>query len=273
MSKKLSIITVNYNDKNGLQKTIESVINQSWLDFEFIVIDGASTDGSSDILTQYQDQLTYAISEPDHGVYNAMNKAIKIARGDYLIFLNSGDTLNDQNVLENMEKHLDQNFEIYYGDANYLEKDGECKRTYPEKLSFSFFLEHNLSHQASFIKRNLFNEIFLYNENYKIVSDWEFFIYAICKQNISYKHLDLVICKYDTSGISSVLDNHKLMHQERRATIEKYFPLFIDDYNSITELKSKRFKQFTFIKGHSIAFKILKGFMNLILAFLPKFKN
>jgi len=273
MSKKLSIITVNYNDKNGLETTIESVINQTWQDFEFIIIDGASTDGSAALLNQYRNRLTYAISEKDNGVYNAMNKAIKVAKGDYLLFLNSGDSLNNHNILSEVQHFLDHNYGIYYGDANYLEKDGEHIRNYPEKLSFSFFLEHNLSHQASFIKRDLFNEIFLYNENYKIVSDWEFFIYAICKQNISYKHLDLVICKYDTSGISSVLDNHKLMHQERRATIEKYFPLFIDDYNSLTELKSKRFKQFTFIKSYPFAFKILKGFMNLVLVFLPKFKK
>jgi glycosyltransferase involved in cell wall biosynthesis len=256
-----------------LQKTIESVLGQTWSDFEFIVIDGASTDGSTELLAQYQQQLTYAISEPDSGVYNAMNKAIKIAQGDYLLFLNSGDTLNDQSVLKNVEKHLDQNFDICYGDANYLEKDGEHKRTYPDKLSFSFFLEHNLSHQASFIKRNLFAEIFLYDETYRIVSDWAFFIYAICKQNVSYKHLDLIICKYDTGGISSILGNHKLMHEERKATIQKYFPLFINDYNSISELKSKRFRQFNFIKGYPFAFKILKGFINLILVFLPKFKK
>ncbi|MBC6111026.1 glycosyltransferase family 2 protein [Pedobacter fastidiosus] len=273
MVKKLSIITVNYNDKNGLQKTIESVVNQTWKDFEFIVIDGGSKDGSAELLIQYQNRIAYGISETDSGVYNAMNKGIRKATGDYVLFLNSGDILNDPKVLEKVEQNLDCTFGIYYGDANYIEKDGEHKRTYPDQLSFSFFLDYNLSHQASFIKRNLFFDIFLYNEDYKIVSDWAFFIYAICNQNVPYKHLNLIICKYDTMGISSIIDNHKAMHEERRATIQKYFPLFIEDYNSISEIKSKRFKQFAFIKSHPIAFKILKGFMNLILAFLPKFKK
>lgn len=273
MSKKLSIITINYNNKAGLEKTINSVLNQTWQDFEFVVIDGASTDGSTTIADEYRQKLSYYLSEPDSGVYNAMNKGIKKANGDYLLFLNSGDILAEDTTLEKIQKHLDGQFGIYYGDALYLEPNGEIKRTYPEKLSFSFFLEHNLSHQSSFIKRGLFDEIFLYNENYRIVSDWEFFIYAICKMNINYQHLDQVICKYDVSGISSLLANHKTMHEEREKTIFKYFPLFIDDYREITLIKSKRLQQFFIIKKNKVGYKVLKAVMSLIFTFLPKHKN
>ncbi|MDQ0968502.1 glycosyltransferase involved in cell wall biosynthesis [Flavobacterium sp. W4I14] len=273
MSKKISIITINFNNKNGLEKTVISVVNQTWKDFEFIVIDGASTDGSTTVADKYQHQLSQYLSEPDHGVYHAMNKAIKRANGDYLLFLNSGDVLAEPNTLEKVQKHLDGRFGFYYGDAIYLEPDGEITRTYPDQLSFSFFLAHNLSHQATFIKRKLFDEVFPYNENYKIVSDWEFFIYAICKINIPYQHLDQVICKYDVSGISSVLTNHKLMHEEREQTISNYFPLFIDDYKDITALKSKRFQQFLHIKKYKLGYKVLKAFMSVILIFLPKNKN
>ncbi len=88
---KLSIITVNLNNKDGLQKTIDSVISQTFKDFEWIVIDGGSTDGSKELIEKYSDYISYWVSEPDKGIYNAMNKGIKVAKGDYLEFLNSGD--------------------------------------------------------------------------------------------------------------------------------------------------------------------------------------
>ncbi|GGI22895.1 glycosyltransferase family 2 protein [Pedobacter mendelii] len=273
MNKKLSIITVNYNDKAGLEKTINSVKQQTWQDFDYFIIDGGSTDGSADIVNIYKNEFAHCISEPDNGVYNAMNKGIRLATGDYLLFLNSGDSLKSYTTLQEIEVYLNNEKDIYYGDANYQEKDGDVIRTYPDKLSFSFFYKHNLSHQATFIKRNLFENIFFYNENHKIVSDWEFFIYAICKKNVTYKHINQVICNYDTQGISSIINNHELMNIERDKTLQKHFPLFIEDYRTISNLNLKRFRQFTFIKNYPFAFKILKGFMNLILMFLPKFKN
>ncbi|TAF46146.1 MAG: glycosyltransferase [Sphingobacteriales bacterium] len=270
MSKLISVITINLNNKTGLQKTINSVLRQTYPDFEFIIIDGNSTDGSKHVIESNKKKLSYYISEPDKGIYNAMNKGITAANGKYLLFLNSGDLLNDATTLERVSENLCGKFGIYYGNANYLETNGEIIRTYPSTLSFSFFLQQNLSHQASFIEKKLFYTFFLYNETYKIVSDWEFFIYTICKENVLYKHLDLVICKYNTLGVSSSNNNQLLMNNERQKTLKKYFPLFIDDYKFSNELNTKRGKQFILIKTHAIGWKLLKGFMNLILLFLPK---
>jgi len=270
MSVKLSIVTVNFNNKIGLQKTIDSVKAQTWKNFEFIIIDGGSKDGAETILFKEQANITYSISEPDTGVYNAMNKGILKASGDYILFLNSGDSFYENTTLEKVIPQLNKNIDIYYGDAAYVEKNGEHVRTYPDKLSFGYFTAHNLSHQASFIKRTLFSKLFYYNEDYKIVSDWEFFIYAICKANVSYKHINQVICNYDTEGISSVIDNHKLMHAERDKTMSKYFPLFIEDYKDIKAFNSKRAKQFLAIKENKIAFKILKGLMSVLILFTKK---
>ncbi|MDN3587418.1 glycosyltransferase family 2 protein [Pedobacter aquatilis] len=270
MSVKLSIVTVNFNNKIGLQKTVDSVKAQTWKNFEFIIIDGGSTDGVESVLVKEQANITYSISETDTGVYNAMNKGISKATGDYILFLNSGDSFYENSTLEKAIPHLDKNIDIYYGDAAYIEKNGEQIRTYPNKLTFSYFVEHNLSHQASFIKRTLFDDFFYYNEEYKIVSDWAFFIYTICKANVSYQHIDQVICNYDTEGISSVIDNHKLMHAERAKTMEKYFPLFIEDYKNIKVLNSKRTKQFLAISKNKIAFKILKGLMSTLSLFTKK---
>lgn len=268
MSTKISIITINYNDRLGLEKTINSVTSQTWQDFEFIVVDGNSNDGSKDVIETHKHHFAAYVSEPDSGIYNAMNKGINMAKGAYLLFLNSGDILFDEHTLQHAQGYLDGNCGIYYGDLVYEEQHKQRKRVLPDQLTFLFFLEHSLSHQASFIKKTLFHEIFMYNETYKIVSDWEFFIYAICKENVSYKHIPLFITIYDTNGISSNKDNYELMFKERHQTIEQYFPTFITDYKSITALGSKRTKQFLFIGKHKIAWKILKGFMNIILLFL-----
>lgn len=271
MSIAISIITVNFNNKQGLQKTIESVVGQTSRNFEFIIIDGGSTDGSTDCIALYQADLTYSVSEPDNGIYHAMNKGIRQANGLYLLFLNSGDTLADTTVLENVEPYLlPDHIDILYGDAAYLEPGGKVIRKYPKELSFGFFLEQNLSHQASFIRRSLFSDLFFYNEKNKIVSDWEFLMYAICKANRSYQHIDLVICDYDVSGISSLTDNHPDMYEERERAINKHFPLMVYDYEKVKLLESKRLQQFFYIKNYKFAYKILKGLMSLLLLFLPK---
>jgi len=273
MNKKLSIVTINYNNKGGLKKTFESVVHQTWQDFEFIVIDGNSLDGSKDLLGQYSSRLDYAVSEPDSGIYNAMNKGIRVATGDYIMFLNSGDSLIDNTVLEKIHLELNGQYDIYYGDILHNEGNKQEIRTFPKKLNFAFFYEQNISHQASFIKAKLFKDIFLYNEGFKIVSDWEFFVYAICKRDASYKHIDCVIVSYDGVGISSDVKNQLAITKERDISLNKYFPEFVKDYDYLKEIKFKKAEQFMYIKKHPIAYKILKGFMNIILLFLPKFNR
>ena len=273
MSKKLSIITINYNNKAGLQKTIQSVVSQTWQDFEFIVIDGNSSDGSKDVLYTYASFFSYYVSEPDSGIYNAMNKGIKISTGDYLMFLNSGDSLIDNTILEKLNAELNGQYDIYYGDILHIDGIKKEIRTFPKKLNFAFFYEQNISHQASFIKAKLFKDIFLYNENLKIVADWEFFTYAICKREASYKHLDCVIVTYDGTGISANSKNHPEIDKERDASLNRYFPEFVKDYEYLKEIKFKKAEQFMHIKKYPIAYKILKGFMNIILLFLPKFNR
>lgn len=273
MSKKLSIITINYNNKAGLQTTIQSVVSQTWQDFEFIVIDGNSLDGSKDVLNTYSSFFSYYVSEPDSGIYNAMNKGIKISTGDYLMFLNSGDSLIDNTILEKLNAEINGQYDIYYGDILHIDGIKKEIRTFPEKLNFAFFYEQNISHQASFIKAKLFKDIFLYNENLKIVADWEFFTYAICKREASYKHLDCVIIAYDGTGISANSKNHPEIDKERDTSLNRYFPEFVKDYEYLKEIKFKKAEQFMHIKKYPIAYKILKGFMNIILLFLPKFNR
>lgn len=270
---KISVITVNYNDKIGLNKTIESVISQTWQDFEFIVIDGGSTDGGTQVIEQFKERIDYWVSEPDKGVYSAMNKGIKAAQSEFLIFMNSGDTFYNEKVLEEIESQLTDEYDIYYGDYYRIKSNSIRKKTFPEKLSFSFFYSGTLSHQSSFIRRNLFHTIFLYNEEYKIASDWEFFIYAICHQNVPYKYLKTIVSNFDFTGISSIAKYKHVSDDERRKTLEKYFPLFINDYILVSELNSKRLQQIFHIQIFPIAWKSVKGFLNIVMFFLPKLKK
>lgn len=217
-----------------------SVVSQTHKDFEYIVIDGNSTDGSKDILTQFKDSISYSASEPDSGVYNAMNKGIKVSKGDYLLFLNSGDVFDRNDVLENVSKELNSKCGIYYGNLIFKNNNSKRLEVYPDKLSFRFFYEKSLPHPASFIKRDLFDVISCYNEHLKIVSDWEFFMIAICKYNVSYKHLDTTISVFETGGMSSLIENRKVIEDERSNVLNQHFPLFEDDLKKIKLIEKER---------------------------------
>ena len=167
------------------------------------------------LLKSTKKNINYSVSERDSGIYNAMNKGIQVANGEFLLFLNSGDKLIDENVLEKIIPLLDSSTSIYYGNLIYS-SNGVPKilNTPPDELSFNFFLNNSLPHPACFIKRELFFKYFLYNESLRIISDWEFFIYVICKMNESYKHIDYTISDFDDSGISSMKENDSILIRE-----------------------------------------------------------
>ena len=126
---KISIVTINYNNPSGLKKTIESVVNQTWKNFEYIIIDGGSTNGDVDIIKSFDNQIDYWVSEPDKGIYNAMNKGIKKATGDFIIFINSGDNFTNSSVLEEVQSKLTSDFDIYYGDYYRIKSNSKRRKT------------------------------------------------------------------------------------------------------------------------------------------------
>lgn len=203
--KKLSIITVCLNNRIGLEKTIRSVVTQSFQDYEFIIVDGGSTDGSVEMIKGYEDRIHKWISEKDEGIYNAMNKGILIAQGDYCLFLNSGDYLSDTDIIDNIFNQSPE-VDIIYGDL-IRQKGPKNYRftTYPDKLTLYHFVNDvpSLHHQASFIKRKLFEQFGFYREDLKIVADWEFFFRAIILNNCSTYHVQEKITVFDSFGISS----------------------------------------------------------------------
>lgn len=266
----LSIVTINYNNKAGLKKTVESIVSQTYREFEYLIIDGGSTDGSNDIVAQYKNDIHYAVSEKDKGIYNAMNKGILAAKGRYILFVNSGDILFEQNTLLACIPYLQHNTDFVYGNTFFDKAGYKSFVNYPDKLSFSFFLTDSLCHQSTFIKRELFTNS-LYNETAKIVSDWEFFVINICKLNKTYKHINLTVSVFDASGASSQQLQYNTT--ERRAVIEEHFSAFADDYNYIKALKLRRIKQLVFISGKPLAWKFLKAVINFIIFLIPSAKE
>lgn len=217
---KISIITINYNNLVGLKRTLTSVINQTWDEFEFIVVDGGSTDGSVEFIESKSLNIDCWLSEADNGIYNAMNKGIKVSTGEYLLFLNSGDELYDLTILEKNNKYIHTEDLIYF-DIFMVYHDKSEIFQYPELLSYKTFLEGSIGHPTTFIKRTLFNKVGFYDENLKIVSDWKFFMMATVKYNCSSKKISTILSKYYMDGISSI--DIDCVNEEREKVLKECF--------------------------------------------------
>lgn len=217
---------------------MQSVFSQLHQDYELIVIDGASTDGSVNLIKKSADRINYWITEPDCGIYQAHNKGLAVARGEYLLFLNSGDALNNVDVLSNVLPFL-QNTDIVYGDLVIKEDKRDWIKKYNEPVIFSYFLEDTLPHQGSFIKRSIFEKTGPYDESLKIAGDWKFFIEAVCRYNASIRYLDFVVADYDFTGISSNKENEDKTRKEKRSILGNSFPRFVRDYDELLNLRGK----------------------------------
>lgn len=238
---RLSIITINYNNAIGLEKTIRSVVSQNYKDFEFIVIDGGSTDQSRSIIESNEQDINYWVSEPDSGIYNAMNKGIAIAKGDFLLFLNSGDYLASQDVLFDIFDNADYRVSIIRGNqlCDYKTHIEKWINFGPREVTLFDLYTSSLHHQATFFKRELFEKYGNYDESLKIVSDWQFSIKAILGNEKSiYVDVDVVV--YDYGGLSSNPVNKDLVKSERDLTLKTLLPLCIlADYENLKKIKEE----------------------------------
>ncbi len=239
----LSIITVNYNNASGLEKTIKSVLNQTYKDYEFIIIDGASTDGCKEIIESYADKIDYWVSEPDKGIYNAMNKGIAQAKGDYCIFMNSGDIFASDDVLHEIFHNQS------YGNIPLIRGNQITDfKTHTERwvnfgnrdvTLYDLYIS-SYHHQATFIKRDLFIKYGSYNEDYKIVSDWEFSLRVLLGgEKSTYINVDVVV--YEYGGTSSSPENKGVKENERNSILNKLVPKYLlSDYTDLYNIKKER---------------------------------
>lgn len=197
---KYSIITVCYNDREGLEKTILSTINQTFKNFEYIVVDGGSNDGSKDVIEKYKNHFSWWCSERDGGIYPAMNKGVRHSSGEYCLFMNAGDCFINEHVLEDVVKQ-GKTTDIVSG---YSISNKTNSYTYPHDNNILRLLLHGtLPHQATFIKREVLLQL-PYDENFKIVSDCKFWIEAILIHHCSWSFIDTSINIQDMNGVSHV---------------------------------------------------------------------
>lgn len=246
---KLSIVTINYNEAEGLRRTLSSVSEQSYRDVEHVIIDGGSTDGSVEVIKEYVSanhdpffkHTIKWVSEKDRGIYNAMNKGIGIATGAYVQILNSGDILVNSDVTSRMVEELDKNEypAILYGnmlksyDGNTIIKKDTCGCE-DAIDSFMYFYNGTLNHDCAYIRRDLFDKYGLYNEDMKICSDWEWYVKAIALGGEKTVYTDIDVTIFDMNGISeSGGKNADLIKKERREFLEKVLPASVlKDYDA-----------------------------------------
>lgn len=203
---------------------MRSVVSQSFDDYEYIVIDGGSTDGSCEVVRKYADRLTCWTSEKDTGIYNAMNKGIMMAKGDYLLFLHSGDCLINHEILGKimLANHAE---DILFGDIEYVDPDSGARKItqLPDQIDLYYLYRFSLWHQSSFINRELFKSVGLYNEGNKYVSDWEFFFNSILFHNATCRNVGHVVTRFDLyNGISFLMSEES--RKEKSAILRRYLP-------------------------------------------------
>ena len=205
----ISIITVVYNDKFGLQRTIDSISNLTYERIEYIVIDGGSTDGTLDIIKKNKSIIDYWVSENDNGIYHAMNKGIKISNGDWLNFMNAGDYFANKNILNQIDFFINKNTDIIYGF-----KRQENKYHYPINIKKLEIGEIFANHQSMFFNKTKLHQELYYNENYKIYADYELVNRLYRLQNSIFKYVGLLVADFEIGGISGEISSQK--------RIEKY---------------------------------------------------
>lgn len=225
---KISVITVCYNAQDVIEETIKSVIAQTYSHIEYVIVDGNSTDNTLLIVNKYKTRINKVISENDKGVYDAMNKGIKVATGDLVFFLNAGDVLFNDKVIQNIVDECNtSNAEILFGDVIILENEtGYSRLKDHQSVDKIYFYSNTLCHQGTFFKADVFGKCGLFDESYRISADYEWLLRALFKYNVKLARTNLIISIFKLGGISSNKDFEELHLKERRKIQRIYYSRF-----------------------------------------------
>lgn len=272
----LTIITINRNNAAGLEKTLQSVADQTFKGFEYIIIDGASTDGSVEVVGRYASQFAHLkwISEPDSGIYNAMNKGVRMASGDYVQILNSGDCIAAPDVTERMLSALEKTGSpfIIYGNMIKCFHDGRriVDRCFAgQEITMLGMYTGTLNHNPAYIRRALFEKYGYYDENLKIVSDWKWYLQAIILGGETPKYVDIDVTLFDMNGISESAESKSRIKAERKKVLAECIPeAYLHDY----EQYSDDIYLMRRVHRHPLAFKLV-WFVERCLFKLEKRQN
>ena len=226
MNHTISIITINYNNAAGLKQTFDSVRSQTFKEINYIVIDGGSKDGSKELIDQNNDIISYAVSEKDKGIYDAQNKGILKSKGEYLVFLNSGDVFAASDFLDKAVNYINNNqgYGLIYADTILKNSDNSLYNiVQPDKLNICFFYEKTLNHQSCLIKRDLFDKYGLYNISYKICADFDFILKAFMDNSNQFVHFKNFAVIYENNGFSANPANYTIVVNERKQIVDRHF--------------------------------------------------
>ena len=226
LNMKISVVTVCYNEENTIRSTIESVISQDYDNYEYVIMDGLSSDATVAIIDEYRDdQHLFCYSQKDNGLYDAMNRSLDKVSGDYVIFMNSGDCFYDDSVLSDVAKQLGP--DIVYGDVlrrcsegNRIEK---YKGTHGERIR-TMLCGKIFCHQSQFTRTEVMRK-YRFREDHRITADYDFVVRAL-SDGLSFGHIDRIICSFDNEGgISANKDNYRQMIREDDSSIRECFPV------------------------------------------------
>jgi|GEM_PF-865102 len=219
-----SIIIPTHNTSGILPKALDSILAQTYKNYEIIIVDGDSTDGTLGIVKKYEkkfDGRLRWVSEPDSGIYDAMNKGIGMARGEWIYFLGSDDIFYSKKVLEEVSQKIEtSDTDIIYGNVQW----GDTDKIYDGKFSALKLMEKNICHQAIFFKRSLFDKIGKFDLKYKLWADWVSNMRWFNDESIKREYFEIIVAKYGTEGFSSISVQDEKFMQDRDKLIEKYFP-------------------------------------------------
>ncbi len=255
---KLSIITINYNHLDGLKKTFESVCSQTWSDYEWIVIDGGSTDGSKEFIEEHRSYFAYWCSEPDGGVYNAMNKGILKASGEYLNFMNSGDTFYATTSLQ-VVFGVERNADILFGAMQLPDGSLDHFQMMKPCLHWYDFYDNTLPHQSSFIRNSMFDQIGLYDESYRISADWYFFAKAFMSHNASLEFIPSILARFEGGGVST--NSLKAEEENKRFKKDVFGPYFMANHDRMMYFDVIH-EYRILAKFHSLLYRVALFFQN-----------
>lgn len=236
--KKFSIITVCLNEGEAIRDTCESIVTQTNRDFEWIVIDGGSTDGTLKILEDYEETINFLMSESDHGIYDAMNKGLRRAEGEYVIFMNAGDCFAGLDVLARVSAFFGS--DMLVGNL-FLNENGQVYKS-PDHISKNYLLQNMLPHQAAFFKRSLFDKFGHFDTSYHIAGDYEMFARLLQSNEVSYRHIQEKIAIFEGGGISANVKHRSLRKLENHRVRWRYFPVYRHSFKALRQQLRNIFK-------------------------------
>lgn len=225
-----SIITINRNNAAQLEQTIRSVLAQKNADYEYIVVDGASTDNSCEVIERYAGSMVYTVSEKDKGVYNAMNKAVAHARGEYVLFMNSGDLFADDDVLNRVAATRPSADFVVGGFVRMHKGRVVSHENIGMPMSFYVLIYRTICHQATFTRRDVLLELGGYSEDGKITADWCFLVSALMLHRKTCSVIDVEVALYDIDGMSGSKGGSERIVMEKKEFLSDNFPYLCDDY-------------------------------------------